>query len=207
MKLKLRSHVPPEALTVLVASTDSDAQEQQTPGVVLHIHDANPPGRVGRVSTESGRTDDLEPAGALRELWAATFIPRLFLSRDEQPKARKIFGVIARWIVRGSSAEDFERALQSNMRQSVAKEDGCSGFGYGQVVDGTSRGSALDRFAGGQEYVLVEIFRDRESFAAHLAQEHFMEFRQATASSFLGDRAVTTAGYGWVNMEAWKQFI
>jgi autoinducer 2-degrading protein len=82
--------------------------------------------------------------------------------------------------VREEMAAEFERALLQNARESVARDPGCLRFDVSQAADDP------------RQWIMHEVYTDREAHAAHRRSPHF-EAYNAVAERAVVDKQVIWA--------------
>ena len=191
-------------IVVLVRSFERPPLEDTMP--ILRVCDALDSSRVGTVLPDRGSTAQLcAETKTARLCWTGTYWPVRIMIREETPDSMSVFGVIARWVVRKEASCLFEEALRQNAETSILAETGCVAFGYARLC-GCSRGANLQQYFDASEYALVECFEHESDFHMHLRSTHFVKFREAVNPFFLGDRTVTTKGYGCVRPDELRSF-
>ena len=85
--------------------------------------------------------------------------------------------VLVQVTVRPDMAEEFERALLHNARESVAHDAGCLRFDVSQEYENPAR------------WVLHEVYTDPEAHAAHRRSPHFLAY-DAVAERAIVEKAV-----------------
>lgn len=88
--------------------------------------------------------------------------------------------VIVQVKVREEFAEEFERALLHNARESVVRDPGCLRFDVSQATEDPTR------------WILHEVYTNQEAHAAHRQSPHFLAY-QAVADQALVDKQVIRA--------------
>ena len=90
--------------------------------------------------------------------------------------------VLVRLTVRPEGAEEFERALVHNAKESVAKDPGCLRFDVSQEYDDPSK------------WILYEIYDTPDAHAAHRQSPHFLAFADVMARTVLERTAIKARG-------------
>ena len=86
--------------------------------------------------------------------------------------------VLVRLTIRPEFAEEFERALVHNAKESVAKDPGCLRFDVSQEYDDPSK------------WILYEIYDTPDAHAAHRQAPHFLAFADVMARAVLERTAI-----------------